>query len=618
MAAVRFLLLIFPLLISHSFSVPETEALLKLKKSFTNTQSLSSWQPNTNPCSPPRWTGVICFNNVVESLHLVGLGLSGTIDIDSLLPISSLRTISFVNNSFSGPIPEFNKLGALKAIYLSENQFSGPIPPQFFSQLGSLKKAWLNNNKFSGNIPESLTALRFLGELHLENNEFSGPVPEFKQEIKSFDVSNNKLNGAIPASMSRFEAKAFAGNVELCGKPLDKECDSSLPSSTYSTSPDDGGQGSGWAVKVIGILIVATVVAVLFTLVKSKRNIDDDFSVVSRENNDVVQVHVPSSNHSRSEGGGGSSSKKESRRGSSKSGGMGDLIMVNDEKGVFGLPDLMKAAAEVLGNGGLGSAYKAAMTNGLSVVVKRMREMNKVSRDIFDAEMRRFGRLRNRNILTPLAYHYRREEKLFVTEYMPKGSLLYVLHGDRGTSHAELNWPTRLKVVKGIARGLTFLYTEFASDDLPHGNLKSSNILLTDNYEPLLSDFAFHPLINTNYATQTMFAYKTPDYTVYQKVSQKTDVYCLGIIILEIITGKFPSQYHSNGKGGTDVVQWVFTAISERREAELIDPELTGNNTDSTNQMLQLIQIGAACTESNPEQRLNMKEAIRRIEELQI
>ena len=611
MAAVRFFFLTLFLvsLPYHSFSISEAEALLKLKQSFTNTQSLSSWVPNQNPCSS-RWVGVICFNNIISSLHLADLGLSGKIDIDSLLQIPTLRTISFVNNSFSGPIPEFNKLGALKALYLSSNQFSGPIPPDFFSHLASLKKAWLNNNKFSGNIPESLTGLRFLSELHLENNEFSGPVPEFKQDIKSFDMSNNKLQGAIPATMARFEAKAFAGNEELCGKPLDKECDPSLDSLAASA---EEGQSSGWAFKVITILIIATIVAVIFTLIKSKRPNDEDFSVSSRENNeDVIQVHVPSSKHSR-EG-----SKKESKRGSSRGGGMGDLIMVNDEKGVFGLPDLMKAAAEVLGNGGLGSAYKAAMTNGLSVVVKRMREMNKVSRDIFDAEMRRFGRLRNRNILTPLAYHYRREEKLFVTEYMPKGSLLYVLHGDRGTSHAELNWPTRLKIVKGIARGLTFLYTEFSSEDLPHGNLKSSNILLTDNYEPLLSDFAFHPLINPNYAVQTMFAYKTPDYVMYQHVSQKTDVYCLGIIILEIITGKFPSQYHSNGKGGTDVVQWVFTAISERRESELIDPELTGNNADSINHMLQLLQIGAACTESNPEQRLNMKEAIRRIEELQV
>lgn len=193
----------------------------------------------------------------------------------------------------------------------------------------------------------------------------------------------------------------------------------------------------------------------------------------------------------------------------------------------------------------------------------------------------------------------------------------YVFSGDRGTSHSELTWPIRLKIAKGIARGLSFLYTEFSTYDLPHGNLKSCNVLLNDDYEPLLSDYAFQPLINPSVAVQSMFAYKTPDYIQNQKLSQKADVYCLGIIILEIITGKFPSQYHSNGKGGTDVVQWVLTAISERREAELIDPELQ-NNANSMNQMLQLLQIGAACTESNPDQRVHMKEAIRRIEEVQL
>jgi len=185
-------------------------------------------------------------------------------------------------------------------------------------------------------------------------------------------------------------------------------------------------------------------------------------------------------------------------------------------------------------------------------------------------------------------------------------------------SHAELTWPNRLKIAKGIARGLSFLYTEFSTYDLPHGNLKSSNVILTDDYEPLLSDYAFQPLINPNIAVQSMFAYKTPDYIQNQKLSQKADVYCLGIIILELITGKFPSQYHSNGKGGTDVVQWVLTAISERREAELIDPELKNNASKSTSNMLQLLLIGAACTESNPEQRLHMKEAIRRIEEVKL
>lgn len=178
-------------------------------------------------------------------------------------------------------------------------------------------------------------------------------------------------------------------------------------------------------------LIAVVVFLMVFIFLSASKRREDEFSVLGREQmEEVVEVHVPSS--------GGGHDKQSSRRGGdSKRGsqqgkaGMSDLVVVNEDKGTFGLADLMKAAAEVLGNGGLGSAYKAVMSNGLSVVVKRMREMNKLGKDGFDAEMRRLGRLRHQNILTPLAYHYRREEKLLVSEYIPKGSLLYVLHGKR-------------------------------------------------------------------------------------------------------------------------------------------------------------------------------------------
>ncbi|XVE70731.1 hypothetical protein DITRI_Ditri10aG0094400 [Diplodiscus trichospermus] len=604
------------LLSIRSFTISDT--LIKLKKSFTQ-GDLNSWVPGSSPCLK-KWIGVMCSGETIIGLHLTGLRLSGSVDVQALLQLRGLRTISLVKNSFTGPIPEFNKLGALRAIYLSNNQFSGEIPNDYFTSMGSLKKIWLNENKFTGNIPESLMQLPHLAELHIEDNQFSGTIPSLKypKVVTSINLSRNNLEGEIPESFSNFNASIFEGNVGLCGKPLETDCDK--VQEPGASNPTGENQGSHPNAKVL--ITITTLVMILFFVIVSinsaKRRRDNDFSVLSREplKEEVLQVRVPESPLRKPSESSSRKSSSESKRGSSQhKNGMTDLVMVNDEKGAFGLQDLMKAAAEVLGNGGLGSAYKAVMANGLSVVVKRMREMNRLGKDGFDAEMKRFGSIRHPNILTPLAYHFRREEKLIVSEYMPKGSLLYVLHGDRGIIHSYLNWPTRLKIIQGIARGLSFIHTEFARLEVPHGNLKSSNVLLTENYDPLLSDFAFQPLTNSSGAAQGLFAYKSPEYLQCQQVSPKSDVYCLGILILEIITGKFPSQYLSNGKGGTDIVQWVQTSMSENKVEELIDPEIA-NNTVSINQMTQLLQIGAACTESNPDQRLHMKETINRIEEI--
>ncbi|KAM4097545.1 hypothetical protein ACJW30_07G008900 [Castanea mollissima] len=628
MAAVRVLLLFLLLLLpSLSFSLSENEALLKLKQSFTHADKLSSWLPDSSPCSA-KWVGIICFNGIVTGLHLTGLDISGKIDIEALNALHGLRTISLINNSFSGPIPDFHRVGALKSLLLTGNQFSGEIPKDFFTHITSLKKFWISYNQFNGTIPESVTQLSHLIELHLEHNHFSGPIPPMNiPTLKQLDLSNNKLEGEIPESLSIFSVDTFKGNEGLCGKPLDKVCIGNNNNNNNDTNTNVSNQvppqkktNNLVVTVVVGIAVLVFVTFAYFTC-KQRSEEEDHFGVLGREkvpdSVSVVEVHVPSSTSHRSR------ASETSRKGSSRKGsthgknGMSDLVMLNDDRGAFGLQDLMRAAAEVLGNGGLGSAYKAVMATGLSVVVKRLREMNRLQKDGFDAEMRRFGRLRHRNILTPLAYHFRREEKLLVSEYIPKGSLLYVLHGDRGISHAELNWPIRLKIIQGMARGMGFLHNEFSSYELPHGNLKSSNVLLGDDYEPLLSDYGFHPLINTPNAVQSMFAYKAPEFIQYQEVSPKSDVYCLGIVILEILTGKFPSQYLSNGKGGIDVVQWVLTSMYERREDELIDPELL-SYTNSRNQIMQLLRIGAACTESNPEQRLDMREAIRRIEEVQI
>lgn len=441
-------------------SMSETEALLSLKNSFSNADALDSWDANSTPCNEDdQWEGVICYNGFVTGLRLGGMGLFGEIDIDALVELKGLRTISFMNNSFSGSIPEFNRIGFLKAMYLSGNKFSGHIPQEYFQKMRSLKKVWLSNNEFTGEIPLSLTEIPQLVELHLENNQFSGNIPNFDNPtLVNINVSNNNLEGGIPAGLLRFNESSFAGNSGLCGekfgticgKPMDQTnpVDAKNNTITQPNSNDienmNENSSKNKPLQITGIVVTCVVLISLavFLILKSRRkkdDVDDDFNEVAMKygqgNNDgdSFGVQVAATPMKRDVG----SIKKasSSKRGSSHGGkGVGELVVVNDERGVFGLPDLMKASAEVLGNGGFGSSYKAVMANGVAVVVKRTREFNALGKDGFNAEMKKIGSLKHWNILTPLAYHYRKDEKLVISEYVPRGSLLYLLHGKTNSS----------------------------------------------------------------------------------------------------------------------------------------------------------------------------------------
>ncbi|XP_027337336.1 pollen receptor-like kinase 3 [Abrus precatorius] len=608
------IIITFPVI--HSMS--ETEALLSLKNSLSNTQALDSWVADSVPCTEDdQWEGVFCYNGIVSGLRLGGMGLLGDIDVNALLELKGLRTISLVNNSFSGSIPQFNRIGFLKAIYLSGNKFSGDIPQEYFKGMRSLKKLLLSDNQFTGHIPSSLAEIPQLMVLHLENNQFSGSIPDLNNpSLVQLNLSNNNLEGKVPASLLKFNESSFGGNPGLCGNMFGRTCElvdersnAGLSNVAGNVSEPNRSRSSMLEIVVFVVASVVIVSLIVFLIVRSRRKKNEDVDMIS-----AVEVQVAAAPVKRDVDTSVKKASSSRRGGSSHGKGVGEVVMVNSEKGVFGLPDLMRAAAEVLGNGGLGSSYKAVMANGVAVVVKRIRDMNILEKDGFDAEMRKLGKLKHWNILTPLAYHYRKEEKLVISEYVPGGSLMYLLHGDKGPSHAELDWPARLNIVQGIAEGMRYLLTNFASSDLPHGNLKSSNILLGPDYDPLLVDYGFSHMANPSSVAQTLFAYKAPE-AAQGQISPSCDVYCLGVVILEILTGKYPSQYLSNGKGGTDVVQWVATAISEGREAELLDPEIASSR-NSLGEMVQLLHIGAACTQSNPQERLDMVEGIRRIEEI--
>lgn len=199
--------------VSYGVSDNSSQALLKFKSSLSYAKAFDTWiEASTNPCSGNygTWHGVLCFNNVVWGLQLENMGLSGQIDVDSLVALRSLRSISLMKNDFEGPMPDWRKLGALKSLFLSDNHFSGQIPKDTFENMTSLKKVYLANNKFIGSIPSSLARPRLL-ELRLENNGFTGPIPDFRQGLKVLNLSNNQLEGPIPQNLIKFDPTSFTG-----------------------------------------------------------------------------------------------------------------------------------------------------------------------------------------------------------------------------------------------------------------------------------------------------------------------------------------------------------------------------------------------------------------------
>ncbi|GAU30956.1 hypothetical protein TSUD_144040 [Trifolium subterraneum] len=280
----------------------------------------------------------------------------------------------------------------------------------------------------------------------------------------------------------------------------------------------------------------------------------------------------------------------------------------------FDLQDLLRASAEILGSGCYSSSYKAALLTGPTVVVKRFKQMNNVDRQEFREHMRRLGRLNHPNLLPLLAYYYKRDEKLFITDYVRNGSLAIRLHGYQAIGKESLDWPTRLKIVKGVAKGIEYLYKEMPNLIAPHGHLKSSNVLLSESLEPILTDYGLVPVINQDIAPEIMVIYKSPEYLQQGRVTKKTDVWSFGILILEIVTGKFPANFIQGSE--LSLANWLESIAPEAWSNEVFDKDMA-LTSNSEGEMIKLSKIALGCCDMDVDKRLDLKEAVSRIQEVQ-
>ena len=196
-------------------SEEEAKTLLKFKESLSNDIALSNWNESINLCTGnvSNWKGLMCSNGAVFGLQLEGMGLRGMINMEALAKLPSLRTVSFMNNAFDGPMPQVKELGgALRGLFLSGNKFSGDIPDDAFTGMNALRRVYLENNEFTGKIPKSLAELPRLADGWLHGNQFEGEIPDFvSKELRTVNLSNNRLRGPIPDSLQNMSLSSFSG-----------------------------------------------------------------------------------------------------------------------------------------------------------------------------------------------------------------------------------------------------------------------------------------------------------------------------------------------------------------------------------------------------------------------
>lgn len=191
-------------------------------------------------------------------------------------------------------------------------------------------------------------------------------------------------------------------------------------------------------------------------------------------------------------------------------------------------------------------------------------------------------------------------------------SLIY-FSGNKGSGRTPLNWETRTGIALAAARGLEYIHS--TSPSASHGNIKSSNILLTKSYEARVSDHGLALLVGSATPSARVAGYRAPEVTDPRKVSQKADVYSFGVLLLELLTGKAPAQALMNEEG-VDLPRWVQSVVREEWTAEVFDVELL-RYQNVEEDMVQLLQLAIDCVAHYPDKRPSMPEVVVRIDEIQ-
>ncbi|KAF7803300.1 calmodulin-binding receptor kinase CaMRLK [Senna tora] len=511
------------------------------------------------------WFQTLGSTSNCSQIHLSSRNLSGAISWVFLKNMSDLQVLDLSGNSLQGHVPSWLWTRPnLSLVNLSHNRFGGSIgfKPTSPNSSSSIQMLNLSHNRFT-NLVE-LSGFSKLKILDLSSCNIKANVKSISalHSLHYLDLSNNAFNGSFPSDFPPLETLNFF-NISRNKKRRRLA------------------RKSKWAISK----------PVPMGAIKVEKSGPFAFETESGMSW-VADLKEPSS-----------------------------AAVVMFEKPLMNLSfkDLIAATSHfgrdsLLAEGRCGPVYRAVIPGDIDVAIKVLENARDLDPHDAIAFLVDLSKLRHPNLLPPSGYCIAGKEKLVLYEFMSNGDLGRWLHelptgetnvedwtsdtweiqnggGSQHSSPEKMGWLTRHRIAVGIARGLAYLH-HAGSKPVVHGHLVTSNILLADDFEPRIADFGFREIEKGRNAN----------------CSTETDVYCFGVVLMELLTGK---------AGTADTVVWVRKAVREGHGVRALDESLK-LGCDSEGEMVESLRVAYLCTAESPGKRPTMQQVLGLLKDIHI
>ncbi|XP_013651522.2 putative proline-rich receptor-like protein kinase PERK11 [Brassica napus] len=381
------------------------------------------------------------------------------------------------------------------------------------------------------------------------------------------------------------------------------------------------------SIGIAGVLVIIIIAVIFFFRRKQKK------SSSPRSNQQYlppanVSVHTEGLIHYRQNPGNGTSSAQNSSPDTNNSLGNPKPGRTTPDSAVIGtskIPFTFEELSEitegfskrfVIGEGGFGCVFKGILSEGKPIAIKQLKSISAEGYREFKAEVEIISRVHHRHLVSLVGYCICEQHRFLIYEFVPNNTLDYHLHGK---DLPVLEWTRRVKIAIGAAKGLAYLH-EDCHPKIIHRDIKSSNILLDDEFEAQVADFGLARLNDTaqsHISTRVMgtFGYLAPEYASSGKLTDRSDVFSFGVVLLELITGRKPVDT-SQPLGEESLVEWarprLIEAIEKGDISEVVDPRLEKHYIEE--EVYRMIETAASCVRHSALKRPRMVQVVRALD----